>query len=114
MSDARAHSRINVVWRAAIQIAPGQIVPAKVLNFSASGILLQCAHLVRDGQTYNMMMEVPHPKDASRRTQVVCKARCAYCTLSGDEYRAGMRYFEVPEQHAELLASWGGTPVADE
>jgi PilZ domain len=109
MSEARTNSRINVVWRAAIQVAPGKIVPAKIINFSMGGVLLQCGHLLKDGQTYQMMMEVPEHRDASHRTQVVCKATCTYTILSGNEYRAGMRYFDIPSQHEALIASWGGS-----
>lgn len=111
MVEARATHRTNVVWRAAILISAGKIVPAKVINFSLGGLKLQCAHLLRDGEIYQMMMEVPSHRDASVRTQVVCKAKCLYSTLSENEYRAGMKYFEVPSQHEALLQSWGGTPT---
>ena len=55
-----------------------------------------------------MMMEVPSHKDASARTQVVCKATCVYTILSGSEYRAGLRIASYPPEHKELLQSWGG------
>ncbi|WP_162061231.1 hypothetical protein [Undibacterium sp. KW1] len=100
--------RTNVTWRGAIQVMPGKIVPAKIINFSGTGIQLQCSVALKEKTTYQMMMEVPSPGDASRRTQVVCKATCIYSILSGNEYRAGMKYFEVHEQHRELLAAWHG------
>lgn len=108
MIDSRSSPRSNVSWRAAILVAPGNIVPAKVLNIAGAGIQLQCAHRLADGQVYQMMMEVPEPKDASQRTQVVCKASCNYTILSGSEYRAGMKLAEVPAQHQALLNNWGG------
>jgi hypothetical protein len=108
MSEYRSKPRSNVSWRAAILVSEGNIVAAKIVNFSGGGIQLQCPRLLKDGQTYQMMMEVPDQRDASLRTQVVCKATCLYALLSGDEYRAGMKYFEVPVQHRELLESWGG------
>jgi hypothetical protein len=108
MSDYRSKPRSNVTWRAAILISAGNIVPAKIVNFSGGGIQVQCERLLKDGQTYQMMMEVPDQDDASVRTQVICKATCLYALLSGSEYRAGMKYFEVPPQHQELLKSWGG------
>jgi hypothetical protein len=108
MSEHRSVQRTNVSWRAAIQIAIGQIVPAKVINFSTGGLKLQCANLLKDGQTYQMMMEVPDPRDASLRTQVTCKATCSYSTLSDSVYRAGMKYFEIPAQHQALVDSWCG------
>jgi hypothetical protein len=110
MAEARSTFRTNVSWRAAILVAPGQIVPAKVINFSLGSLKLQCAHILRDGETYQMMMEVPSRQDASIRTQVICKAKCLYNTLSENEYRAGMKYFEVPAQHDALLQTWGGMP----
>ena len=114
MSEARSAPRINVAWRGAILLAPGKIVPAKVISFSAGALKLQCAHILRDGETYQMMMEVPSKHDASVRTQVICKAKCLYSTLSENEYRAGMKYFEVPAQHEALLQAWGGMPVIKE
>ncbi len=108
MIESRSSPRSNVSWRAAILIAPGNIVPAKLMNIAGTGIQLQCAHRLIDGQVYQMMMEVPEPKDASQRTQVVCKATCNYTILSGSEYRAGMKLIEVPSQHQALLNSWGG------
>lgn len=112
MSDSRTSPRSNVNWRAAVLVAAGQIVPAKVLNFSGNGIQLQCGVALKEKQTYQMMMEVPQQRDASQRVQVVCKATCLYTILSGSEYRAGMKYFDVPPQHDALLSSWGGRPVA--
>ena len=106
MSDSRVAQRTNVTWRGAIQVAPGRIVPARIVNFSASGIQIQCAAVLKEKQTYQMMMEVPSLRDASQRTQVVCKATCVYAILSGSEYRAGMKYFDVPDQHMALLTQW--------
>lgn len=57
-----------------------------------------------------MTMQVPSHRDASVRTQVICKAKCMYCTLSDNAYLAGMKYFEVPSEHNQLLQSWGGLP----
>ncbi|MFZ6726749.1 PilZ domain-containing protein [Undibacterium sp. MH2W] len=108
MSDSRTSPRLAVAWRAAIQIAAGRIVPAKIINFSAAGIQIQTSVMLREKQTYPMMMEVPSHKDASARTQVVCKGTCQYTILSGNEYRAGMKCTDFPPQHRELLESWGG------
>lgn len=108
MIDFRSSPRANVSWRAAVLIAPGKIVPAKVMNIAGAGIQLQCAHRLKDGQAYQMMMEVPEPRDASQRTQVVCNASCTYTILSGGEYRAGMKLTDVPPQHQALLGNWGG------
>lgn len=112
MSDNRNSPRANVNWRAAILVAPGQIVPAKIVNFNATGIQLQCSVMLKEKQTYQMMMEVPQQRDASQRTQVVCKATCLYTILSGSEYRAGLRYFDIPLQHEALVGSWGGRLAA--
>lgn len=112
MSDIRNFPRTNVNWRAAIQIAPGQIVGAKVVNFAGGGIQLQCGVMLKEQQTYQMMMEVPQQRDASQRTQVVCQATCLYTILSGSAYRAGLKYFDIPAQHHALLASWGGQVAA--
>ncbi|MBC3920246.1 hypothetical protein H8L32_22470 [Undibacterium sp. CY18W] len=106
MSESRTNPRSNVTWRGAIQVVPGKIVPAKIVNFSVSGIQMQCSALLKEKQTYQMMMEVPSPRDASQRTQVVCKATCIYSILSGSEYRAGMKYFDVPLEYIDLLSAW--------
>jgi hypothetical protein len=39
--------RLPVSWRAAIQVVPGHIVPAKVVNFSATGIQLQTSVMLK-------------------------------------------------------------------
>jgi hypothetical protein len=110
MAEARSAPRTNVVWRAAIAVMPGKIVPAKIINFSQGGLKLQCLLPLRDGETYQMMMEVPSHRDASVRTQVICKAKCMYSTLCDDAYHAGMKYFDVPSEHTALLQSWNGKP----
>ncbi|PXX38734.1 hypothetical protein [Undibacterium pigrum] len=108
MNDSSSATRTNVTWRGAIQVLPGQIVPAKIINFTSASIQMQCSAVLKEKQTYQMMMEVPKPGDASQRTQVVCKATCIYSILSGNEYRTALKYFEVPAQHAALLAEWHG------
>jgi hypothetical protein len=107
MPDHRSKFAPNISWRAAIVVSTGNIVAAKILSFSNREIQLQCPSLLKDGQIYQLMMEVPDQRDASLRTQVVCKATCLYAILSGSAYRAGMQYFEVPSQHQALLNSWG-------
>lgn len=109
MSVARSNQRAtlsNVSWRGAILIAPEKIVPVKIVNISPDEILLLSSHLLKDGQTYQMMLEVPNPNDASRRTQVVCKGSVKYAILSGSDYRAGIKYTGVSAEHALLLAHW--------
>ena len=108
MSDSRNFPRLAVAWRAAIQVVPGRIVPAKVVNFSAAGIQLQAGIMLKEKETYQMMMEVPARNDASDRTQVVFKATCVYTILSGSEYRAGMKAVSYPPEQRDLLESWGG------
>lgn len=108
MSEHRSFQRTNVSWPAAIQLAAGRIVPAKIINFSTNDLRLQCAVLLKDGQTYQMMIEVPDKDDASLRTKVTCKATCMYAILSDSAYQAGMRYFEVQAQHQALVDSWCG------
>lgn len=112
MSDSRSNPRLSVSWRGAVLLAPGKIIPAKIVNFSLGGIQLQCANLLRDGETYQMMMEVPDKRDASKRTQVVCKGKVMYALLSGNEYRAGIKYSGVAPEHHALLESWGGKAAA--
>lgn len=107
MSDSRNSPRLAVAWRAAIQIAQGRIVPAKVVNISASGIQLQAGVMLKEKQEYQMMVEVPSKTDASARTRVIFKATCIYTILSGSEYRAGLRAVAYPAEHLELLQSWG-------
>lgn len=111
MAESRAAPRTNVSWRAAIALLSGKIVPAKVVNFSGGALKLQCAHHLRDGEIYQMMMQVPSHSDASIRTEVICKVKCIYSTLSGNEYHAGMKYFEVPDQHTDLLHFWSGLSI---
>ena len=106
MSDSRHSPRSNVTWRAAIQVLPGKIVPAKIVSFTSSSMQMQTSVVLKENQTYQMMMEVPSTSDASQRTQVVCKATCTYTILSGNEYRAGLKYFDFAAQHQALLAEW--------
>jgi len=109
MSVARSNPRAtlsNVSWRGAILIAPEKIVPVKIVNISTDEVLLLSSYLLKDGQSYQMMLEVPDPSDASRRTQVVCNGTVKYAILSGSDYRAGVRYSGVRAEHANLLAHW--------
>ncbi len=106
MSDNRSAQRSNVAWRGAIQIAQGRIVPAKITNFSANGLQMLTNSVLKEKQNYLVMLEVPSKRDASQRTQVVCKASCIYSILTGNEYRAGMRYYDLPPQHEALLQEW--------
>ena len=76
MTDARSAPRINVTWRGAIQIAPGKIIAIKVVNFSANGVQFLCPQIVPERVNFQMMIEIPDRRDASRRTQVVLQRRC--------------------------------------
>ncbi|MBC3870855.1 hypothetical protein [Undibacterium oligocarboniphilum] len=68
MSDSRINPRLAVSWRSAVQVVPGRIVPSKIVNFSAAGIQMQIGVMLKEKQDYQMMMEVPSPRDASVRT----------------------------------------------
>mgnify|MGYP000093011366 FL=1 len=109
MSDARSAPRINVAWRGAMQVSPGKIIAIKVVNFSANGVQFLCPHLVPERGNFQMMIEIPDRRDASRRTQVVCKGSVLYCILSGNEYRVGMKIVDIPPQHNDLVNSWANS-----
>ena len=106
MRESRSLPRLNVNWRGAIMIAPGHIIPLKIVNYSPSGVQVQCNVVLKEQQRYQMMMEVPSKRDASERVQVVGKATCVYTILSGGEYRAGMQQLEIPPEHKALLDAW--------
>lgn len=108
MSDLRISPRVNVNWRGAIQVLPGEVTPVKIINLSSTGIQVQCSAMLQEKLCYELMMEVPDPRDFARRIQVVCKASCIYTVLSGNEYRAGMKFFDVPTNDRALLAKWHG------
>lgn len=111
MSDARSAPRINVTWRGAIQVSQGKIIAIKIVNFSSSGVQFLCPQIVAERGTFQMMIEIPDRRDASRRTQVVCKGMALYCILSGSEYRVGMKISDIPPQHNDLVNSWAGVPA---
>ena len=107
MIELRKSPRTNVTWRAAIKLDAGNIVPAKVVNVSATGILLQCAHRVVVNHEYQVMMEVPRiDQPAGVPYQVRCKVVVLHAILSGDFFRIGVKFSELSDLHRNLIAAW--------
>lgn len=106
MSDLRSNPRTHVAWRGAVQIAPGNIVVVKVVNFSGNGAQFLCAKMLQEKQTYNMMIEMPDRRDPTLRVQVACKGTVLYSILSGSEYRTGIRISDIPPQHNQLMQAY--------
>ena len=107
MIELRKSPRSNVLWRAAIKLGEGNIVPAKVINVSASGLLIQCAHNVAIDKEYRLLMEVPRiDQSSSEPYQVACKISVLHAILSGDSYRIGVKFTEISDLHKNLVAAW--------
>lgn len=107
MIELRKSPRTNILWRAAIKLGEGNIVPAKVVNVSASGLLIQCVDRVEIDKEYRMMMEVPRiDQSSSDPYQVVCKVAVLHAILSGDSYRIGVKFTEISDLHENLVAAW--------
>ena len=51
-----------------------------------------CPQIVPERVSFQMMMEIPDRRDASRRTSSRLQRRRLYCILSGVEYRVGMKF----------------------
>lgn len=107
MIELRKSPRTNVTWRAAIKIENGKIVSAKVVNVSATGVLLQCAERVLVNQEYQVMMEVPRIDQAvAQPYQVRCKVMVLHAILSDDFFRVGVKFSELSDLHRNLIAAW--------
>jgi hypothetical protein len=103
MSDSRSNTRVNVTWRGAVQISKEKIIGMKLVNFSGDGAQILCPIKLVEKQTYPTMIEIPDPLNAAVKIQVICEATVMYATLSGDEYRTGMKIFSIPEKHHKLI-----------
>lgn len=107
MAELRSSPRTHVAWRAAVRLEEAGIVPARVINIANNGVQLQCVSPLRDGASYQVMLEVPTAADAQHRVQILCRVACLYTILSGGEYRSGVKFIEIPAEHKQLLISWG-------
>jgi hypothetical protein len=107
MIELRKSPRTNVIWRAAIKLGAGKIVPAKVVNVSATGVLLQSSTRVEVDHEYQVMMEVPKINQTSGEPyQVLCKVMVLHAILSGDQFRIGVKFTELSDLHRNLIAAW--------
>ncbi|MDY7537784.1 PilZ domain-containing protein [Undibacterium sp. RTI2.1] len=107
MIELRKSPRVNVTWRAVIKLANGQLMPAKIVNISTGGVLLQCPEKLEVNAEYQIMMEVPSIDFAKKEQfKVPCKAHIQHIILTGDFYRVGVKFSELSDLHQRLLDAW--------
>ena len=107
MIELRKNTRSNVVWRASIQLAEGEITAIKIVNISSGGILFHCPIALESNQKYQIVMEMPSiDRSSSNRHQAPCKVLTMYVRLSGNLYQVGAKLVEISDLHQTLFDAW--------
>ena len=107
MIELRKNTRTNVVWRAAITRAEGEIIAVKIVNISSDGLLLHCPIALEVDRKYQIMMEMPSiDQSSSKRYQAPCKVIAMHVRLSGDYYQTGVKFIEISGLHQALFDAW--------
>ena len=107
MIELRKNPRVNVIWRAAIKLAGGEILAVKIVNISTGGLLLQCPLALEVNRQYQIMMEMPSiDQSSSTRHQAPCKVVAMHVRLSGDLYLIGVKFTEISDLHQALFDAW--------
>jgi c-di-GMP-binding flagellar brake protein YcgR len=107
MIELRKNPRANVIWRAAVKLAEGEIIAVKIVNISSGGLLIHCATALQVNKKYHIMMEMPSiDQSSSVRHQAPCKVLAMHVRLSGDFYQIGVKFTEISDLHQALFDAW--------
>ena len=107
MIELRKNSRANVIWRAAIKLDEGEVLPAKIVNISSAGLLLQSPTVLETNKAYQLIVDMPGiDPSSSVRFQAPCTIFTMHVRLSGDTYQAGVKFTEIGDLHKTLFNAW--------
>ncbi|TDK64476.1 PilZ domain-containing protein [Sapientia aquatica] len=106
MVENRSVPRLMVAWHAALRLPSKQIVRAKVVNISSSGMQFTTAEHLIANQKYEMQITVPDLNGSTSTTLVPCFIECLYTILSGGDYRVGAKFSGMAPEHKTLIARW--------
>lgn len=106
MIELRHSPRINVIWRATLELPDGRVLFPKIINLSAEGVLMLCPEHLPVLREYPISIDIPALDFVHENYQVDCTVMVKHAILSGDIYRIGASFWEISGLHKELVNAW--------
>ena len=104
--DARREPRVNVYWRARLQLPDGRCLEVRVKDISESGLGLIARDAVPAGATLAIALRVPDPGGSAEMTELVGQVKVAYAAMRGYEFGVGLIWVERAHPARALLSRW--------
>ncbi|MFM2056253.1 MAG: hypothetical protein RLY71_638 [Pseudomonadota bacterium] len=104
--DARKEPRVNVSWRAQLQMADGRVIDARVRDISENGLGVVVSERVMPHQPLTLSVLMPDIEDPARIYQVTCTILPVFVVLQGHDYRIGAQWQTLQSAARALVKAW--------
>ena len=104
MSDNRTASRTPVNWHADLLYGSSQLGSVRITDITSVGMQIIIKTNLPQNHEYEMCIEVPDAGGSAKSTPVRCRVKCVYVILSGQVYRAGLKFTVLSEADRTIIA----------
>lgn len=104
--DARGTNRVNAHWRARVLISAEAFIEGRTVNVSEGGVSVLLDRRFPDGTVLTVALAVPDPIDRTRLHGVTAQAKVVFNVASGDLFRLGLHFTQVPEDGRQAIRRW--------
>ncbi|OGA81313.1 MAG: hypothetical protein A2711_11120 [Burkholderiales bacterium RIFCSPHIGHO2_01_FULL_63_240] len=104
--DARGANRVNAHWRARVLISSETFIEGRTVNVSEGGVSLLLDRRFPDGTLLTVALAVPDPIDRTRLQGVTAQAKVVFNVASGDLFRLGLHFTQVPDDGRQAIRRW--------
>lgn len=104
--DARGSSRVNAHWRARVLVSADSFIEGRTVNVSESGVSVLLDRRFADGAVLTVAIAVPDPTDRTRLHGVTAQAKVVFNVASGDLFRLGLQFTQVPDDGRQAIRRW--------
>lgn len=104
--DARGASRVNAHWRARVLVSADAFIEGRTVNVSEGGVSILLDRRFPDGAMLTVALAVPDPTDRTRLHVTTAQARVVFNVASGDLFRLGLQFTQVPDEGRQAIRRW--------
>ena len=104
--DARGAARVNAHWRARVLINAEAYIEGRTINVSEGGVSLLLDRRFPDGSVLTIALALPDPTDRTRLHAVTAQARVVFNVASGDQFRLGLQFTQLPDDGRQAIRRW--------
>ncbi len=104
--DARGSNRVNAHWRARVLVSSESFIEGRTVNVSEGGVSVLLDRRFADGTVLTVAIAVPDPTDRTRLHGVTAQAKVVFNVASGDLFRLGLQFTQVPDDGRQAIRRW--------